>query len=374
MTELLRVLIVDDEWTPTLNGVTSDVVHPKDADFSERMKLVETYDTLLIDQNLDLQMEISLSATDGASLVGHFRSWSRSGEKGLPPLVITTSDTEAFGLEIPAVGPAVPIAGSFIGREHRLAPSLDVEWLLQKSDLRLSEKVVSISKAWSSLLRCHGEPDALPALLGLITDTTGQPPGWRALARRAVTEATLPFQLGGVDDRVAARSTMRWLLHRTLAFPGVLVSDTHAAWALNVTQESLAAYAATGTAGILADCVYTGILSSLFPRRWWLAGLDLLSWEIDRVMGTDGADRIVRQQYLDQILPGIGLVDHQTSGTVIAWSADLVEVGAIHTDDAVQLRPPGWPIDAISPWASRSDAANDPLLGCMVPGSEDAEV
>ena len=374
MTKTLRVLIVDDEWTPTLNGVTSDVVHPTDADFSERMKLVGTYDALLIDQNLNLQMDISLSATDGASLVGHFRSWSRSGEEGLPPLVITTSDTEAFRLEIPAVGPAVPIAGSFIGREHRLAPSLDVEWLLQKSDLRLSEKVVSISEAWSSLLRCHGKPDALPALLGLTSETTGQPPGWRALARRAVTEATLPFQLTELDDRVAARSTLRWLLHRALAYPGVLVSDIHAAWALNVTQESLAAFAATAASGRLGECVYTGILSSLFPRRWWLTALDLLSWEIDRLMGIDGADRTVRQQYLDQILPGVGLVDHQTSSTVITWSADLIEGGAIHIDDAVQLRPPGWPVDAISPWASRSDAANDPVLGSMVPGLEDADV
>ena len=374
MTKPLRVLIVDDDWTATLVGIEREVVHPTEDDFSSKLECVGSYDTLLIDQNLELPMEISLEASDGASLVGHFRSWSRSKQIGLPPLVITTSDADAFSQEIPAVGPPTPINGSFIGREHRLAPSLDVEWLLQKSDQNLSEKVVSISEAWSSLLESHGRPNALPTLLGLTVDAGGEPPSWHALARRAITEATLTFQLAGVNERVAAQSTMRWLLHRALAYPGMLVSDTHAAWALNVTRDSFAAYAAKGNAGRLAGCAYTGILSNLFPRRWWLAGLDLLGWEIDHLMGIDGVDRAARQQYLHEMLPESGLVDHQTSGTVIAWSADLVEGDAIHTDDAVQLRPPGWPADAIFPWAARSDAATDPVLRSMVPGSEDDDV
>lgn len=371
MTNPLQVLIVDDDWTAILEGIKHDVVHPTDEDFSSKLERVGSYDTLLIDQNLELPMAISLAASDGASLVGHFRSWSRSQQIGLPPLVITTSDADAFSQEIPAVGPPTPVNGSFVGREHRLAPSLDVEWLLRKNDPNLSEKVVNMSEAWSSLLAGHGRSDTLPALLGLTVGAGTEPPGWQALARRAITEATLTFQLAGVDYRVAAQGTMRWLLHRALAYPGMLVSDTHAAWALNVTKDSLAAYHAKDTAGGLAECVYTGILSAFFPRRWWLAGLDLLNWEIDRRMGVDGIDRASRQKHLDGLLPGSGLVDHQTSGTVVAWSSDLVECDAIHTDDAVQLRPPGWPADAIFPWAARSEAAIDPVLRSMVQGLED---
>ena len=370
MTEALRVLIVDDDWTPSLDGVETEVVHPVDEDFTTKLEHVGDYQVLLIDQNLELPMEISLSATDGASLVGHFRSWSRSREIGLPPLVITTSDGEAFKSESPVVGPPTPIAGSFVGREHRLAPSLDVEWLLQKSDPLLSEKVESIAEAWSGLLSVQGDPDRLFALLGFRAASQGDIPAWQPLARRAVTEATLPFQRKDVNAWVAAQSTVRWLLHRALPFPGILVSDVHAAWALNVTRDSLEKYAASDTKDALAACIYRGALADLFSRRWWLSGLDLLGWNLDQQMGAEGAERSARQDYLDRLLPKAGLLDSRVPTSVVSWSADLVEGDVINVDDAVQLRPPGWPSEAIAPWAAKSEVVNDPVLRSMVIGSE----
>ena len=370
----MRVLVIDDEWEPSLAGLTVEVARPGDDDFTTKLELAEGYNTLLVDQNLELDVTLSMKAFDGASLIGHFRSWSRNRGTGLPPLVITTSDAEAFKLEVPAVGPSIPVDGSFVGREHRLAPSLDVEWLLDKSDPRLSEKVASLASAWFELLRAHGHLEELPILLGLPVRGDGDDPHWSRLAHTTVSEATIQFGLPGVDSHIATQNTVRWLLHRTLAFPGILVSDAHAAWALGVTRDSLECFPSTSRPGLLVECAYSGLLSELFSRRWWLAGLDFLNWEIDRRMDDDGAGRDARQRYLDDLLPGSGLINHQTVGTVIAWTADLLEGDLVDTEQAVQLRPPGWPADALPPWAARTEVARDEVLRSMVAGTERAHV
>ena len=366
----MRALVVDDEWEPSFARLTVEVVRPDDEDFATKLESADGFDILLVDQNLELDVTLSMRAFDGASLVGHFRSWSRTRGTGLPPLVITTSDAEAFKSEVPTVGPSIPVGGTFVGREHRLAPSLDVEWLLDKTDARLPEKVESLSRAWSSLLGAHGSINALPILLGLPFRDDKDSPHWSRLAHAAVLEVTLQFGLAGVDNRIATQSMLRWLLHRTLAFPGILVSDAYAAWALGVTRDSLEQFSSASKCEVLAECVYSGLLSELFPRRWWLAGIDSLNWEIDRRMEENATQPGARQQFLSDFLPGSALVDHQTAGTVIAWTVDLMEGDLIDTEQAVQLRPPGWPADAIFPWASKTEVARDELLRSMVPGME----
>lgn len=366
MSTMPRILVVDDDWEPGLEGLKVTVTRPEDDDFVNVLGRAQEYDALLIDQNLNEPGALSMKASDGASLVGHFRSWARSKGVGMPPLVITTSEVEAFASEVPMVGPAIPLQGSFVDREHRLAPSLDVEWLLEKKDLQLSKKVVSIANAWARVRTHTGSPDVLRDILGIPTFIAGLP-NWSATVEMALAEINLSFQLPDFDRRIADQSMMRWLLHKVLPYPGILVSDVHASWILGVTRTSLGNFLPDrGEADPLFACMYRGPLVDLFPRRWWASGLDAINWNVDRRMTAQNAGRDDRQSFLNEISPGSGLVDRKTEGTVVTWTADLIESDIVDVDDAVQIRPPGWPIDAFGLWASKAEVMNDQVLRSMI--------
>lgn len=112
------------------------MISPEDGDLSEKL-LARLNDAslILLDQKFNTKSApLSLTAPDGASFVSHLRSWSRSTGKFLPPIVLFTNENEAFAREIPAIGAALPLNGSFVGREHLLAPALDVEWIQHKAE------------------------------------------------------------------------------------------------------------------------------------------------------------------------------------------------------------------------------------------------
>ena len=124
MTDNPRILLINDEASPALLPSDSEplLLRPDEPDFGLKFEaFLGRADLILIDHVLELPAELSLTASDGASLVGVFRSWARQQTARLPPLAIYTSHYEAFAKELPAVGPPVPIGGSFIGREARLA-------------------------------------------------------------------------------------------------------------------------------------------------------------------------------------------------------------------------------------------------------------
>src|SRR5262249_5887676 len=102
---------------------------------------------------------LSIETKDGAGFVSHLRSWARRNEIGLPPIVIFTNKSEAFANELPAVGAALPV-GDFRGREHRIGPALDVEWLLFKNDNGVSSKIAALTDGYVLIRRLVGEDGA----------------------------------------------------------------------------------------------------------------------------------------------------------------------------------------------------------------------
>jgi hypothetical protein len=143
---VLSIDDAEDEVSPLIPADEFDlrVVDPRDDQLAQKLaEMLPTSSLILLDQKFNLDIDpLSLKASDGSSFVSHLRSWSRLNKKCLAPIVLFTNDGLVFENEIPAVGAAVPLRGSFLGKESRIAPALDVEWIqLKASDdttLRLS--------------------------------------------------------------------------------------------------------------------------------------------------------------------------------------------------------------------------------------------
>ena len=331
MTDNPCVLLVDDEASPGLLPQDTEqlLLSPNDGEFGGKLAtLVGRADLILIDHNLELPGELSLEASDGASLVGVLRSWARTKRVRLPPLAIYTSHYEAFADEIPAVGPAVPLGGTFIGREGRIAPTLDVEWLIAKGADNTLPQISSLAGA-SSALRTIARDDK--ASLDEVKRFVAPPAqlAWTSLATEHIGRARPPV---GEPETVHGEGTrgatpiLRWLLHRALSYPGLFVSDLYAAWALGVEHESLREIVKRAGdfawAQELAAGIYCGPARELFPRRWWAAGVDFASWQLRQESEICGS-------FSDALksLAGANLTALQGAEKVVVVDMDLNETG-----------------------------------------------
>jgi hypothetical protein len=342
---------------------------------------VKGCDIILIDQDLQLNVGLSFTASDGASLVGHFRSWARKHKQMLPPLVLVTNYDEAFAREVPSIGPALPINGSFVGREHRLAPRLDVEWLLYKPSETTPGRIFDLAHAYRDAIAATGTDGlSLAEIMRFLacpstTAWSDSVLGALRSARPPVSEETLATQ---IEESLPRESTVpsgaalliRWLLHEVLPFPGLFLSDLYAAWTLGVTPKSFAALAtkepATDWTRELQRARYNGPLVAFSTRRWWTPGLNELSWRIRRAADETGN----LQSALDQLAGEGQLHPSPIRDAVVVWNDDLIEEDVTPIDEAVQVHLPGWPAEAFEPWMKRTEVAKDEVMASFVDAAD----
>ncbi|UVC12657.1 hypothetical protein IHQ71_31320 (plasmid) [Rhizobium sp. TH2] len=362
------ILLIDDEAAtiPLPDNINATRKNPTldvfGADFRE---LIQNSDVVLLDHNLQLPQEISLQATDGASFVGHLRSWARKNALAMPPIVIYTSEDEAFANEIPEVGPAIPLGGSFVGREAKLAPALDVEWLIRKDDDRVLDKIESITKA-CSLLRNIAENDKcsfaeIEAYLGLPSSSS-----WTKAAQEHLKRSRPPISEGiGSEVPRGISPVFRWLLQRALPYSGLFLSDLQAAWTLGIPPAALEKIVKSDASGgwvkDLCACVFLGPASALFPRRWWAAGVEYAGWQLRSEQGSTQTLAATLQK-----LTGFNVEVYSDEETVVVVDEDLNEIGLCNIEGAVQLHPRGWPAEASEPWACIDLVKKEPLLRAML--------
>jgi hypothetical protein len=58
------------------------------------------------------------------------------------------------------------------------------------------------------------------------------------------------------------------------------------------------------------------------------------------------------------------------SSHVVTWTPAFIESKIEPIEDSVQLRPPGWPAEALEPWVVKSDVENDEVLQAMVEAAD----
>lgn len=377
MIDTPTVLLVDDEASDSL--LPSDVSHillrPDNANFGESLaEALIKCDLILLDHNLALPAELSLRAVDGASFVGHLRSWARQNAISLPAIAMYTSEDDAYAEEVPAVGVAVPIGGSFLRREHQLSPTLDVEWLFLKNDDNVVKRVSDLAKACVALRTVtKNEKTSSLEVQSFISPPHEAP--WNAIALEHIVRARPPISEPELhQSRDGARgptSVIRWLLQRALPYPGLFLSDTYASWALGIEPNGLDELVSrSGTSGwaleVKRSC-YTGPANSLYGRRWWAAGIDFAAWQL-----RDRGDALGSVQAALDDLAGPGLKALESSDKVVVVDADLNECAIVDVELAAQLHPPGWPAEAIEPWMTKADLAIEPLMRAMLAPSDRA--
>ncbi|MBM7487720.1 hypothetical protein ACVWWI_006723 [Bradyrhizobium sp. USDA 3686] len=370
------ILAIDDdenEVRPKIpDGYALEVVDPKsDREvFAQLMsKLVGEACLILLDQKFhDTPISISLDAQDGSSFVSHLRSWSRFNKQPLAPIIMFTNDVEVFANEVPAVGPALPVEGSFVNREHRLAPALDVEWILFKNDERATQRLANLAEAFQEIRDGVGNDgaslDEILQILNAPTDCV-----WSEQAGEELQNARPPVdqtEEGTSQSARGASQIMRWLCHKALPYPGVFLSDFYAAWALGISAEDFRKIAdlapSTDWLAELKRAKYTGPLESLMGRRWWRPGIDQLVWLLDEATAKSGT----RLEGLGLAVPGFQFGELKPSSShVVICDEDLLESEIGTIEEAIQVHPPGWPAEALEPWMLKAEVKADPVLTAM---------
>lgn len=351
---MTRVWIIDDELSmmaaETLVGDTHElaVTEPEGEAFLDA--LGSEWDLILVDEELwETEPRMPPQAVDGSSLVAAIRAWARKTQRILPSIAILTNKASVFADETPAVGAWRPVSDSFVDHEPLMGRTLDVEWLFTKQDENLEAKVKDLAGSLAKARESFGEGGTslgeLKAFLGLTDDLS-----WSSLTDAALRESRPPVTEDTPSGTVPQRGPVTvvvWLLQRALAFPGLFVSDNHAAAFLGIRSEALGK-AIAANAG-LAGCVYTGPLSSLVSRRWWAPALDRL------VADTEASGKGLHEQL------GIDAGDLlDFDDPVVAFDATLVEVGVVSASTAVRINPQGWPAECMQPWMKREDVAAAP--------------
>lgn len=369
------VLLVDDEASDLLlpDDVSKILIRPDSENFgSDLVAALSECDLILLDHNLALPTELSLKAIDGASFVGHLRSWARQSGVSLPAIAMYTSEDDAYAEEVPAVGVAVPIGGSFLQREHQLSPTLDVEWLFLKNDDGVLGRISDLANACVALRTAtKNEKTSSLEVQSFTSPPHGAP--WHAIALEHIGRARPPISEPELhQSRDGARgptSVIRWLLQKALPYPGLFLSDIYASWALGVEPQDLEDLFSRGGTNAWASEVqrsrYTGPANSLFERRWWAAGIDFAAWQL-----RDRGDALGSAQAALDELAGHGLRVLQSSDKVVVVDADFREIGIADVESAAQLHPPGWPAEAIEPWMQKSDLEIEPLMRAMLAPSD----
>jgi hypothetical protein len=368
-----NLLLIDDQ--PESAALPPDVevlsLDPDDANFGTDLEAgLKKADLILLDQNLHRDQVLSLQALDGASFVGTLRSYARANNLVLPPIAIYTSEHEAFADEIPTLGPAVPLGGSFVGHEARIAPALDVEWLIPKDETYSVSHVASLAQ---DCLRLR--VIAIDAKMNLkeIRDFLALPGAstWSEMAAVQLAKWRPPIGEAG-DARPGSRGAtpvLRWLLHHVLPCPGLLLSDLYAAWSIGIEPTDFSRMCEMPNerewVQALRLAQYKGAAKDLTTRRWWAAGIDFMAWRLRESAYALGS----LQNALDE-LAGPEIRPLPARETVVVVNADLEEDGLAALEEAVQIYPPGWPSEAVDPWIRRTEVETDPVAQTMLAPAE----
>jgi hypothetical protein len=280
-----------------------------------------------------------------------------------------TNLDEAFENEVPAIGPALPLNGSFVDREFQLAPALDVEWIQHKGEDKAKTRIEQLARASVAAQEAADKNGIslvdIESLLVLPKDAA-----WTERAQEELRSARPPVSQKDeeVTELVCGPSQfIRWMCHRALPFPGMLLSDLYAAWALGFSIEAFrsitALSASTPWLRDLASAQYAGPLNQFIGRRWWRAGIDHLLWTLDQ----ESSKQQDRSKALSTLVPNADAGKLRSSSThVVTWTPKFTENEIASIEDAVQLHPPGWPAEALDPWLLKADAANDKVLQAMI--------
>ncbi len=337
-----QILIVDDRPDNEAESIASalrgqslrvDVAHPEDV-LDDQLKRV---DLLLVDYDLSQWSQqtipVSNMCASGWSLAALLRDKARSLDErrsATGTAILTSMMDQA----------TMPFTSA--GRAHISAELNGIEWVFNKNDSLLAEKVSSLAKSTRSVARDWTVRDLLKAL-GLKPGDTSKEQD--VLRCRPPLAESLAWQDG--------LGFIRWMLHRILPYPTFLIDEFQLAarFGLSVTDTRALLDGRSKLAKELAGERYGGLLSQFAGARWWRVGIDALMWRLSEGRPSD-VQRLQKLaakalRTLKEPLP------KNAFNLVTCYDEDLCPLPRpVDASQAVRIWPDDWPPYASQPWAT----------------------
>jgi hypothetical protein len=364
-----NILVIDDEPNESLLLPLDTYGHAKIATRHPREVEEEdllSADLILVDYQLDhwperdRATEICLRPKDGLALAALLRRHAqRSDDLSPAAFAIYTGQISAVASPLPPEN-----------RLHALSALTNLEWVFSKGtpgdthtieQIRiLAEAVTQLPQRWTSG-EAPGE-NALTELGGLLGVI-----GTDELSARLLLEVeqALP-PIHEVSQWSHGLAVLRWLLHRVLPYPCFLWPTAHLSARFRiewpVLQEALNDEAPLRSA--LSAVEYKGILSGFLGLRWWRTGVELWLWEhLGNRASDDEAvyDFIcsIAEKELSRSRPGLR--------PIVCLNRDFEpSLRFSSIEEAVRIRPDGWPAYAEQAWTTVEAAMAEPRLRSLV--------
>lgn len=239
-------------------------------------------------------------------------------------------------------------------RHHTLASLNGLEWIFKKGEAETGRRIHALGHAVRELPqdwpRGAEAVDSLGKMLKI-------PSGDCHTSCLQDVQACLP-PLHELSEWSHGLAVIRWFLQRILPYPCFLLDTFRLAAVFRVDPASLRDTLSTTDSKLrqsLQDCEYNGILSAFGAPRWWRAAVDQLLWEKTKGMTWD-LDAVANSV---SDLAGKDLGRSGVANPVVCVDANYEPVELRSPDEAVRVRPDGWPEYADSAWIAIEMADQD---------------
>lgn len=368
MAKRANVLIVDDRPDAEARGyerrlrqrkLNASAQFPADVEATD----LSAADLILVDFDLEhwtktapIDLELARQPSDGVALASVLRRNARQLDPRNSPTAVAL-----ITQKIASVTSPMPPTN----RAHIAASLNGLEWIFDKSESRLLEKIEELASATLELPTSWGDSDLskLAKLLGIDDKNKKLEEEMLEDVLRCVPP------IHEIRDWEQGIAIIRWLLHRVLPYPCCLIDVNYLAARFSVApadfRKALESEKALSRA--LAPFQYKGILSSFLDTRWWRVGIEAFLWQ---KTGEKSFDPLEVTASLNKFTKKSKLVS-QGDGKVVVVNEDFVcEDALIAQGEAVRIWPDDWPSFALQPWASVALAKQSKQISALVMESD----
>ena len=362
MGEPIEVLIVDDsaddEYVRNLRkdldegGVSSDSKHPQEVDAEDLAKV----HLVLVDYDLgDWTSEaapeapLGMCPSHGVALTAVLRGHARE-----------TAPPTGFALLTGKIGDVAPEMPPSRGR-HSVARWSGLEWVFEKDETDLVARIGSLGEAIRDLPNTLFEGGASDLAEYLKAPSSGDDATYSEALIDSLRFAQPPLHdLNAVSHSLAV---VRWMLHRVLPYPSLLIDELHLARRLRVSAQTITREVGEGgkLGPELKDAEYVGPLCQIAGRRWWRREVDALLWTMTE--GQASSPRAIHAALGER---GVTIEPYDGDPVVLVDGESFASSELSTTSECVRIVPDEWPSSADPAWMRLEDVMGDSMLQQLV--------
>ena len=357
------VLFVDDEpdgpprsMSHELSdrGVSSLVLTPGEVTLDH----IDDADLVLVDYQIenwsarDQAPELGLRPPDGLALAAIFRQSIQYRKDARPTgFALMTAQMSLLASPWPRS----------TNREHLLANMNSLEWVFEKTDELVVEKVVSLAKTIADIPDQWSDSglDSLMALMRVAEDHPQREQILDDVLRCSPPIHDLRHWSHGI-------ALVRWMLQRVLPYPCFLLDPHRLCARLGVDLERFSKHLDEDTdfRRKFASCEYKGMLHGFKHPLWWKAMVESLLWE---ETNKKSYDALALNQFVKSVIGQDPPQSKWKEDPIVCYDADyLPQDTFVSFDRAVRLRPDNWPSYAEPCWALIDQVNDKPELRAIV--------